>query len=419
MKVKKSLVLAAAVAAVVAAPGAFATNGYMPHGIGTNAKAMGGVGIALPQDAMAAATNPAGQVLVGNKLSFGMDWFRPFRSATRIVDTSGSYRDSDSNDYFMPEFGYATPVGSSSSLGVVVHGAGLGVDYGTPWAVANSATGTTNGTNLYMLLKYMYVAPTWAMKVGNHAFGASLNIVKGGFDARGLQAFRTFTTTATTDNLTDRGEDSATGIGFKLGWIGELTPNFSMGATWQPKTNMTKFSRYKELFAEQGDADVPEQYGLGLAWKAGSTTTVGFDVVKIKWSGVKSFANTADVTLTASNKLGENDGLGFGWKDQTVFKLGVSHLIGKWTLRAGYNYGKMPVTADETMFNTIAPAVTETHYTFGASWAVSSTTDIGVTYMYSPSSELKGSGTQQSSGLTNPDLKMNQNSLGVSLNVKM
>jgi long-chain fatty acid transport protein len=411
-------VLAAAVAAVVAAPGAFATNGYMPHGIGTNAKAMGGVGIAFPQDAMAAATNPAGQVLVGNKLSFGMDWFRPFRSATRIVDTSGSYRDSDSNDYFMPEFGYATPVGSSSSLGVVVHGAGLGVDYGTPWAVANTATGAT-GTNLYMLLKYMYIAPTWAMKAGNHSFGASLNIVKGNFDARGLQAFRTFTPSATTDNLTDRGEDSATGVGVKLGWIGELTSNFAMGATWQPKTNMSKFGRYKELFAQQGDADIPEQYGLGLAWKASPATTVGFDVVKIKWSGVKSFSNSADVALTAATKLGENDGLGFGWKDQTVYKLGVSHQFGKLTLRAGYNYGKMPVVADETMFNTIAPAVTETHYTLGGSWAVSSTTDIGLTYMYSPKSELKGSGTQAASGLTNPDLKMNQNSLGISLNVKM
>ena len=413
MKVKKSLVLAAAVAAAVAAPGAFATNGYLPHGIGTNAKAMGGVGIALPQDAMAAATNPAGQVLVGNKLSFGMDWFRPFRSATRISNTSTSYVDSGSNDYFVPEFGYATTVGSSSSFGVVVHGAGLGTDYGTPWAV------TSGTTNLFSLLKQMYIAPTWATKVGNHAFGASLNIVKGTFDVRGLQGFAGFTPSGTTNNVTDRGEDGATGVGVKLGWIGELTPNLSLGATWQPKTDMSKFGRYKELFAEQGDLDIPEQIGLGLAWKAGPATTVGFDVVQIKWSGVKSISNSADVALTSATKLGETDGLGFGWKDQTVYKLGVSHQIGKWTLRAGYNYGKMPMNADETMFNTIAPAVTETHYTFGASWAVSSSTDVALTYMYSPSSELKGSGTQAASGYVNPDLKMNQNSLGISFNVKM
>ncbi len=416
MTVKKSLVLAAAVAAAVAAPGAFATNGYMPHGVGMDAKGMGGVGIALPSGGMAAASNPAAQMYVGNKLTFGMDWFRPYRSATRIQSGTEltNYKDSQSNDYFMPEFGYATPFGSSSSLGVVVHGAGLGVDYGMPW------TASGGSTNLFMLLKYLYVSPTWAMKMGNHSFGASLNIVKGNVDVRGLQGFAGFTQTGTTANLTDKGEDAATGMGVKLGWVGELTPSFSMGATWQPKTNMTKFGKYKELFAEGGDADIPQQYGLGFAWKAGSATNVGFDVVKIQWSGIKSFANTANVTVAAgSHQLGLNDGLGFGWKDQTVYKLGVSHQLGKWTLRAGYNYGATPVQASETLFNTLAPAVTEKHYTLGASWALSNSTDVSLAYMYSPSNEVKGSGSNTASGMTNPDLKMNQYSFGLGLNVKM
>ena len=50
-----------AVAAVLAAPlSVFATTGYFSHGYGLKAKGMGGVGIALPQDSLAAATNPAG-----------------------------------------------------------------------------------------------------------------------------------------------------------------------------------------------------------------------------------------------------------------------------------------------------------------------------------------------------------------------
>ena len=36
-----------------------ATTGYFQHGYGIKAKGMGGVGIALPQDSLAAATNPA------------------------------------------------------------------------------------------------------------------------------------------------------------------------------------------------------------------------------------------------------------------------------------------------------------------------------------------------------------------------
>jgi long-chain fatty acid transport protein len=415
MKVKKSLVLAAAVAAAVAAPGAFATNGYYSHGYGMAAKGMGGVGIAVAQDGMATATNPANQMSVGSKLTFGMDWFRPFRSATRIQSGTeiNNYKDSGSNDYYIPEFAYATTFGSSSSLGVVVYGAGLGVDYGIPWTVSGGTT------NLFVLYKQMTIAPTWATKVGNHSFGVSLNLVRHSFDARGLQGFAGFTTSGTTNNLTDKGEDAATGIGWKFGWVGELTPAISLGAYFQPETNMSKFGRYSELFAEQGDLDVPQQYGIGLAWKVSPATTVGFDAAKIKWSGVKSMNNTADIAL-AGHELGTNNGLGFGWQDQTVYKLGVSHqLNSKWTLRAGYEYAKMPITAKETLFNTIFPAVTETHYTLGATWQMNNTTDLGLAYMYSPSSEIKGSGTNTPSGMTNPDLKMNQNSFGISLNVKM
>jgi len=419
MKVRNSLMLAAAVSAAVAAPSAFATNGYFSHGNGMAAKGMGGVGIAVAQDGMATATNPANQMSVGSKLTFGLDWFRPFRSATLIDNSTGAYRDSGSNDYYVPEFAYSTTAGSSSTLGVVVYGAGLGVDYGTPWTVSGGTT------NLYVLYKQMTVAPTWATKMGNHSFGVSLNLVRHTFDARGLQGFKGFTQTQTgatgtvIPGLTDTGEDSATGIGWRFGWVGELTPDLSLGAYYQPETNMSKFGRYKELFAQGGDLDIPQQYGIGLAWKVRPATTVGFDVAKINWSGVKSIANSADVAFTSDVQLGKENGLGFGWKDQTIYKLGVSHLIGKWTLRAGYEYAKMPIRADETLFNTIFPAVTEKHYTLGATWAMNNTTDLGLAFMYSPKSELKGAGTQQASGMTNPDLKMDQHSFGISLNVKL
>jgi long-chain fatty acid transport protein len=418
MKLKKSLVLAAAVAAAVAAPGAFATNGYLSHGIGMDAKGMGGVGIAIPQGGMAAASNPANQMYVGNRLTFGMDWFRPFRSATgTTAATDTAYRDSGSTNYYVPELGYARPIGSSSSLGVVVYGAGLGTDYGV-----NGRFGTT--TSIFSLMQQMTIAPTWATKMGNHSFGASLNLVRQTLDIRGMQNFATYSRDSA--NLTDKGEDIATGYGVKLGWTGELTPNFTMGATIQPQTSMSKYGRYKGLLAEQGKLDVPAQYGLGLAWKAGSATNVGFDVVKVKWNSVKSLGNRfaslpSCAGGSASNPcLGDNDGIGFGWQDQTIYKLGVSHQIGKWTLRAGYNYGKTPLVADQTLFNIIMPAVTETHYTLGASWAVSSSTDVSLSYMYAPTKELKGLGNAQDgvSG-ANPNLKMNQNSLGIGFNIKM
>ena len=75
----KRKILAAMTVAALAPTAAFATTGYFQHGYGIKAKGMGGVGIALPQDSLAAATNPAGMAFVGNRLDAGLDWFRPIR----------------------------------------------------------------------------------------------------------------------------------------------------------------------------------------------------------------------------------------------------------------------------------------------------------------------------------------------------
>jgi len=69
------------VATLLAPLAAQATTGYFQHGYGIKAKAMGGVGIALPQDALAAASNPAGIAWIGNRIDVGADWFTPDRGA--------------------------------------------------------------------------------------------------------------------------------------------------------------------------------------------------------------------------------------------------------------------------------------------------------------------------------------------------
>jgi hypothetical protein len=72
--------------ASLAAPAAQATDGYFQPGYSIKSNGMGGVGIALPQDALAAATNPAGMALIGNRVDGGLSLFKPDRS----VSTTGS-----------------------------------------------------------------------------------------------------------------------------------------------------------------------------------------------------------------------------------------------------------------------------------------------------------------------------------------
>ena len=58
------------VALLLASGVASATDGYFQPGYSVQSVGMGGVGIALPLDALAAASNPAGMALIGNRLDF-------------------------------------------------------------------------------------------------------------------------------------------------------------------------------------------------------------------------------------------------------------------------------------------------------------------------------------------------------------
>lgn len=52
-----------------------------------------------------------------------------------------------------------------------------------------------------------------------------------------------------------------------MGWLGKVTPQLTLGATWASKIS-GKFDNYKGLFADGGGFDVPENYGVGLAFEA-------------------------------------------------------------------------------------------------------------------------------------------------------
>ena len=60
MKSIRKLALSLATASIVLASGsASATNGYFTHGTGTKNKGMAGAGLAMPDDAISVANNPA------------------------------------------------------------------------------------------------------------------------------------------------------------------------------------------------------------------------------------------------------------------------------------------------------------------------------------------------------------------------
>ena len=182
--------------------------------------------------------------------------------------------------------------------------------------------------------------------------------------------------------MTNKGDDDAWGAGVRLGYTGNLTSNITLGAQYSSKIFMQEFDRYKGLFAEQGDFDIPSNFGVGIAVKVTPATTVAFDVQRILYGDVAAIANkgpTADEFFTAlgtvlgsgmpyggAGSLGTDGGWGFGWEDTTVYKLGVNHeLNSQWTLRGGLNYSSETIEPDQNLFNIIAPGIVQRHVTLG------------------------------------------------------
>ena len=384
-----------------------ATNGYFSHGYGIKAKGMAGVGIALPQDAMAAATNPAGMVFVGNRMDVGLDVFMPAREAQISgsgAGLDGSYDGDGRNMFFVPDFGYNRMINPNLSLGVVVYGnGGMNTTYEKSPFSAFGVTGTT-GVDLTQL----FIAPTVAYKITpDHAIGLSLNLAYQRFSAYGLQPFAMMSSDPT--KLTNKGEDASSGWGLRIGWTGRMSDTLTLGATYQTKTRMGKFKEYAGLFPDRGDFDIPANYGVGIAFKATPKLTVAADVQQIDYRGVAAVGDTG----ASTQPLGATGGPGFGWRDMTVLKLGASYQYNEQlTLRGGFSTGRQPIPSNEVFFNILAPGVIENHLTLGATWQLGGGKELSVAYMHGFKKTVSG-GLPPTLGGGAADLRMSQNSLGV------
>ena len=402
---------AAALAALCAAAlpqSALATNGYFSHGYGVKSQAIAGVGIALPQDGLTAATNPAGTAFTGDRLDVGVNLFKPSRSAEITgngAGLNGKYS-ADGRDLFLiPEFGYTRQINPQLSVGLAVYGNG-----GMNTSYDKSPFGNPGET--VMNLEQLFISPSVAWKVTpDHVFGAALNLTHQRFSIRGIDGFKG--ASASPDNVTGQGTDTSNGAGIRLGWIGQLTPEWRVGATWSSRIQ-GRFDKYKGLFAEQGGFDIPANYGVGVSWQPAKDWTLGLDYQVIELSDVKSVGNPLS-KLTPSTPLGSSDGPGFGWKDVKVVKLGVIHQLNDaWTLRAGYSHATQPIPKSETFFNILAPGVVQDHLTAGFTWKASAHSEWSAHYTHGFEKIVKGQNSLASAGNGEANIRLKEDIIGVS-----
>lgn len=446
-----------------------ATNGYFLPGFGVKSQGAGGVGIALQADSLSQAANPANAAHTGMRVDLGLSLFNPERKSSTGTATGlpgepdtdfdgfnddtgfpvtgfglfNTLSESGNTLYLMPDMGFTMPLSEKLSIGIAIVGnGGMNTTYKenifgiNGSAVPNGGVEDLIGIDMMQIL----VPVTAAYKLNEqHSFGASLNLAVTRFKANGLGQFGNnggFQISADPDHLTNNGYDYSYGAGARLGWLGKfIDGRFSVGVTWASKTYMSKLDEYAGLFAEQGDFDIPENYGIGLAVKATDKLTAAFDVVKIKYSDVASIGNSGPGIYGGSGydeqdiagifggakgvfELGNDQGMGFGWKDMTIYKFGLIYDVNKdLTLRTGYNYGKTPVRNDQLVFSSLAPGIVERHYSVGFTKKIKGELEweLSGTYMYAASKTQEGC-AQAVVGCVS--FAMHQHVLGVGLGIQ-
>jgi long-chain fatty acid transport protein len=358
---------------LLAAAPAAATNGMRMIGFGPVQDSMGGVSAGVPLDASTIVTNPAGMGALGHRFDAAVTYFKPTvkYTATDMMDggVAGPEQTSDRAASFIPTLGYVLPIGEKAAFGLGVVGvSGMGVDYTNPDLV-----GSTTMTS-YMNLR---VAPAFSYKVmDNLSVGVAVNL---------MYATMEWDVMGGVGNL-PRTDGSAFGYGATLGVTWAPIKPLTVGLAYETKSTFTDFEF--DLGApgiEKLAFNQPQVATLGASYRVIDPLLVAVDVQWINWSAT---AGESQPEFTQST--GVTSPWNMSWSDQVVFKIGAQWAATKeLKVRAGYNYGKMPLDEARVFENIAFPAVSEHHLSLGAGYDVGPLT-VNVAAVYSPEASISG-----------------------------
>lgn len=409
-----------------------AGNGLLPAGNGIAAYGRGGAGLAGGSDASASVDNPALMHQTGQSLAIGFSLVKQQRELdmTNVAFDGlpfvGRRVPSDDEITSLPQFAYT--------------GAAIGALH---WGVQLYDMGGLNGQFRTGPVPEIRPEPQ-AVDLRGRIVGGSLSWSPAPQWALGGSLLGVHQTLLTRNLLSTKalgsGQETSVGYGVKLGATWQPTETVTLGATFQPRIKMSKIdylAKFMAAFGYTGHAAIsmPTQVGAGVKFALGprQQTLVLADVMHYAWSK-EGFYNF------------------FGWKDQTVLKLGVEHQLSEQlTLRAGLNYGKSPIrggsrtgndgdfvpqTGAEVPLDPNAPrgdgkldaafgnypyvsAISQTHVTLGLGYRMSRDLTLNSFMMYSPRHVEVATGPSLTPGGMLPagsDIKMKQFAVGVGVN---
>lgn len=373
MNVTSRITLVAAL--LLAAAPAAATNGMRMIGFGPVQNSMGGVGVGAALDSATIVTNPAGMADLGKRVDAAVTYFAPSVDYKAVWTPDGTNffpaaEESNRDPSFIPTLGLVYTLNDKVAAGIGVVGtAGMGVDYDADLFGSSLMTS-------YMNLR---VAPAVSYKINDQfAVGLAANLMYAMMewdvmDAMGNPA---------------REDGSAFGFGATIGLTYKPIKDLTVGLAYESKSFFGDFEfDLGAAGTEKLDFDQPQIVTVGGSYKVLENLLVAADVEWINWSDTNGEDMPEFTEETPATSPWNMD-----WSDQVVVKIGAELAATKeLKIRAGYNYGKMPLNEDRAFENVAFPAIAEHHITLGAGYDIGALT-VNVGGAYSPEAKIEGSG---------------------------
>lgn len=359
---------------------ATATEGIKLIGVGPVQQGTAGAGVASAKDSTWLILNPAGLTDVGRQVDASFQYFSPSRKMYSSANP-GAGTQRDDSGFVIPSL--STSFGccrkDNGYFGFGVYGtSGMGVDYDQPRI--NGSTGDT-----YTELSVSKMTLTYAQAFGN---GFSI----GGGPVLVLSRFRTDMETGS--GAADGSWDGATGIGFIIGANQKIGDRLTIGASYLSEQFMSEFDEYDNLLADS--LNLPQVATIGLAYDLFDNLEAVLDYRWIGWNRLDT--------------LGDQ----FGWEDQRIVKAGLTWDVSdRLTLRGGASHGNSPIQSEDVFANALFPAVIETHFTAGATYAFDRFT-LHATFVHAFDREFTDSNAPVAGGGSKISMYQNSATVGVS-----
>lgn len=377
MSMRSYLFVALVVATVMLRPAAAAAQGHMLHGVGPVNSAMGGAGVAVPNESLGALTyNPALMVATdGNQITFATEFFQ---DGLKIDVRIGGLEGHEVPSLILgviPAFGWQLKKpGGKIALGFGLIGiAGFRTDYPeSPQSIVFNAWPRGFG-HIYTDYNLTKIPVAFAAQVTPKlAVGASLNVYRGLLAIAPLPYLVFDTSPYTGDRYYPLGGNMnpAWAVSGQFGLHFKPMDMFSLGASITTPQNFSTYEwnsyiadptspRYGSHRKLDFDLDGPFMVGFGVGLKPNPKLDIAIDGHWTKYRGVNGFGGPGGVVNRVVYP--------FGWRNIWTFKTGVQFkATEKLTLRGGYNHSQAPILPEKVLTGTGAPATFQKHFTGGA-----------------------------------------------------